>query len=251
MKYLALGPAGMGLFSIIGKLKSIEERIDLFQEISGSSAGAIIALLLGIGLTIDEILDKTMSVDTHALTSSFSLKSMITMYGCIDPTNCKCILRDICGGDPTFRDLKKKIYISAYNLERTQTEYFSRDTHPDMSVIDAVYRSCSIPFIFASDNMYVDGGLCEKVPLTPFLDKKNEDVLVIEIVSTTENTIKNFMDFAVCLVRNCMMNRYDYPQFTNRCKIQILTSQIAEFTMSMDDKLSLYIKGFKENIIYL
>ena len=251
-KCLALGPGGMGIFSILGSLKSIEERLDLFQEISGSSAGAIVALFLGIGLTVDQIFERLMKVDTNVFTRSVSLKNILSMYGGVSPTLCKDLLRELCGDiDPTFDELVKKIYISSYSLERSQTVYFSRDTHPKMKVIDAVYMSASIPFVFACENMHVDGGMCERIPMIPFLHRKNEEVYIIEINSTTEKNIKSFVNFAVSVVRTLMNNRVDYPQFTNRTRITIGTSQIAEFSMSTEDKLSLYIKGFKENIISL
>lgn len=250
-KCLVLGPAGMGIFSIIGNLKSIEERLDLFHEISGSSAGAIVALFLGIGMSVDQIFDAIMGVDTSALSTTVSLKNILTMYGGISPEYCKDILRNICGGDPTFSELKKKVHISAYNLELSRTDYFSTDSHPTMKVIDAVYMSASIPFIFASQNMYVDGAFSETIPLAPFLQYKNEDVYIIEVLVTSEFKIRNFTDFSVSIIRNIMRNRHDYPQYTNRVKIYIDTQQMTEFTMSTDDKLTLYIKGFKEKIIYL
>jgi len=63
MKYLVLGPASMGIYSIIGALKARETELVNVKEISGSSAGAIIALFLGVGMSIDEILETSLSLD--------------------------------------------------------------------------------------------------------------------------------------------------------------------------------------------
>ena len=57
MKYLVLGPASMGIFSMIGVLKGLESKLVDVKEISGSSAGSIIALFLALGVSIDEILN--------------------------------------------------------------------------------------------------------------------------------------------------------------------------------------------------
>ena len=57
MKYLVLGPAGMGIFALIGTLKAREKELVDVKEISGSSAGAILALFLGVGMSVDEILE--------------------------------------------------------------------------------------------------------------------------------------------------------------------------------------------------
>ena len=55
MKYLVLGPASMGIYSLIGALKARESELVDVKEISGSSAGAILALFLGVGMSVDEI----------------------------------------------------------------------------------------------------------------------------------------------------------------------------------------------------
>ena len=251
MKYLVLGPSGMGIYGIIGNLKSIEERLDLFQEISGSSAGSIIALMLGVGLTVDEITKRLLEIDTTRLSTSVSLRNILNMYGGVCPGVSKQILKELAGCDPTFSELKRKIHVSSYNLKRSQTEYFSRDTHPNMNVIDAVYKSCSIPFVFGCLDMCVDGGLCEKLPLVPFLHHKNEDVYIIETCAATEPDISDFISYASCITRNLILNRVDYPQYTQRIRIPLTVSQVADFNMSQEDKLKLYIKGFKENIISL
>jgi NTE family protein len=57
MKYLVLGPASMGIYSMIGTLKALESKLVDVKEISGSSAGAILALFLALGMSIDEILE--------------------------------------------------------------------------------------------------------------------------------------------------------------------------------------------------
>jgi predicted acylesterase/phospholipase RssA len=77
----------------------------------------------------------------------------------------------VCGCDPTFEELDMKIYVSAYCLNTSTTEYFSRDTHPKMKVIDAVCMSMAIPLIFAcgkyQGRTYVDGGTQEQYPMVP------------------------------------------------------------------------------------
>ena len=63
--------------------------------------------------------------------------------------------------------------------------YFSRDTHPDMKVIDAVIMSMSIPVVFATSmydgKTYVDGSTTEFHPVAPFYDKRPTDVAVVGV----------------------------------------------------------------------
>ena len=68
MKYLILGPCAMGIFSMVGTLKKIESQLESIEEISGSSAGSLIGLLLILGKSIDEILDILLKIDVPSLT---------------------------------------------------------------------------------------------------------------------------------------------------------------------------------------
>jgi preprotein translocase subunit SecF len=52
MKYLVLGPASMAIYSLIGCLKARESRLADVEEISGSSAGAILALFHDVIVTL-------------------------------------------------------------------------------------------------------------------------------------------------------------------------------------------------------
>jgi predicted acylesterase/phospholipase RssA len=181
-----------------------------------------------------------------------SLRNILNTYGGVCPRVAKQLIEELTGCDPTFSELKRKIYVSSYNLKRSQTEYFSSDTHPNMKVIDAVYKSCSIPFVFGCLDMYVDGGLCEKLPIAPFLQHRNEEVYIIETTEISEpDDINDFISYASCITKNLIMNRVDYLQYTQRIRIPISMTQVVDFKMSQEDKLKLYIKGFKENIISL
>lgn len=253
---LVLGPGGLGMFSMIGSLKSIEERIDCFDEISGSSAGSMLALFLGVGLSVDTILERCLGVDIRDVVGHFKLKSLLANFGLMSSEKCRDTLVQVCGCDPTFRELKTKIYVAAYCVNRSQTVYFSRDTHPDMHVIDAVCMSISIPLIFASvpykGDIYIDGCTMEVLPLTPFLMNRSEDVVIIctESMDTAQNELTSVVDYISCLFSKISKFRPDFPQFTQRLSTSIDTYQSINFDMTLEEKLTLYAKGFKEKIIY-
>ena len=144
MKYLVLGPASMGIFSLIGALKARETALADVREISGSSAGAILALFLALGMSVDEILDLSLSLDIPTFVK-IRLGSFFNKFGFVDMGPIRKKLIDICGSDPTFSDLDMKIYVSAFCLNTSETVYFSKDSHPDMKVIDGMYEhGCTI-----------------------------------------------------------------------------------------------------------
>jgi len=83
MKYLVLGPASMGIYSLIGALKAHETALTDVQEISGSSAGAILALFLALGMSVDEILDISLSLNIPSFVK-IRLGSFFNKFGFVD-----------------------------------------------------------------------------------------------------------------------------------------------------------------------
>tara|TARA_B110000977_G_scaffold13286_1_gene16827 strand:+ start:10529 stop:11254 length:726 start_codon:yes stop_codon:yes gene_type:complete len=239
----------MGIFSLIGALKARETALADVREISGSSAGAILALFLALGMSVDEILDLSLSLDIPTFVK-IRLGSFFNKFGFVDMGPIRKKLIDICGSDPTFSDLDMKIYVSAFCLNTSETVYFSKDSHPDMKVIDAVCMSMAVPFIFAcgsyENRTYVDGGVKEEFPLTPFLDKKPHEITCMKIkmdriYQDTIDTPKQFVD---TIIRSALSNRVvcDMP-------IEIIETNVGDinvfnFSMDYEQKVKLYTIGY-------
>tara|TARA_Y100000389_G_scaffold39205_1_gene33624 strand:+ start:2412 stop:3173 length:762 start_codon:yes stop_codon:yes gene_type:complete len=249
MKYLVLGPASMGIFALIGGLKARESQLVDVQEISGSSAGSILALFLAMGMSVDEILETAVSIN---ISNFFKIKlgSFFTKFGFVDMQPIRKKLVDICGSDPTFDDLEMKIYISAFCLNTSETVYFSKDSHPDMKVIDAVCMSMAVPFIFSCgtymDKTYVDGGMKEEYPLTPFLDKKPYEITCMKVIINQiyQEDINTPRLFVETLVRSALSNREKYEKPVEELEIHIGDTNIFDFSMSYEEKIRLFNTGY-------
>ena len=249
MKYLVLGPASMGIYSLIGALKARESSLADVKEISGSSAGAILALFLAVGMSVDEILDVSLSLDIPNFVK-IRLGSFFNKFGFVDMGPIRKKLVDICGGDPTFNELETRIYISAFCLNTTETVYFSKDTHPNMKIIDAVCMSMAVPFIFAcgkyEDRMYVDGGTKEEFPLTPFLDKKPHEVTCVRIKMNKiyRETIDNPKQFVDVIVRSALSNREIINLPIDVVEINVGDTDVFNFNMEYEEKIRLFNMGY-------
>ena len=249
MKYLVLGPASMGIYSLIGALKARESSLADVAEISGSSAGAILALFLAVGMSIDEILETSLSLNIPNFVK-IRLGSFFNKFGFVDMTPIRKKLVEICDGDPTFRELDTKIYISAFCLNTTETVYFSRDTHPDMKVIDAVCMSMAVPFIFAcgkyEEMTYVDGGTKEEFPLTPFLDKKPHEVTCIRIKMDKifRESIDNPKEFVDIIIRSALSNRETFNSPIDIVEVNVGDTDVFDFSMDYEDKVRLFNMGY-------
>ena len=251
MEYLVIGPGAMGGFSMLGYLKTIEESLDNIQEYSGASAGAIISVFLALGFSIDDILYKLAELEGNKLVK-LNLKCFMNKYGLVDLKPIRDKFVNIFESDPTFLDIEKKIYISAFCVNTSKTVYFSKDTHPNMKVIDALCMSIAVPFIFSSYRyegmVYVDGGTLETLPSTPFLDKKTNKVLCIRMKMETEfiQDITSPKQFAEALIASTLNNRQQ--NVLKNCKvvdIDIGQVDVFNFNMTYEEKLKLYLKGME------
>ena len=143
-----------------------------------------------------------------------------------------------------------KIYISAFCMNTSETVYFSKDTHPDMKVIDAVCMSMAVPFIFAcgkyNGETYVDGGMKEEYPLAPFYDKKAHEITCIKIKMNRvyQEDIQTPKEFVQTLVRSALSNRIKYDTPIEIIEINVGDADVFDFNMDYEEKLRLFNTGY-------
>ena len=61
---------------------------------------------------------------------------------------------------------------------------FNIDTTPNVLLLDAIYASMSLPFIFKpykiGNELYIDGGVTNNIPIKSFYNINNENILIIQ-----------------------------------------------------------------------
>ena len=251
--YLVIGPAAMGIYAFIGSLTVLD--LNKIEEVSGSSAGSILGLFICMGKTVEEILDFCLHVNLKELTT-MNLLTLITKFGLISHDPIKKVLTNFCG-NPTFKELKKKLYVTSFCINRSETEYFSVDTYPDMSVIDAVCMSMTVPFLFETIKYnsftYLDGGTLELVPSMAFINKDPKNVVVLRLLINKNyvpeiKTIKDFINGVIQLAVNSKsMEKTIYKEI----HVDIGLVNIFNFLMEEDDKLKLYLLGYQTALTQL
>ena len=249
-KYLAIQGAGVGLYAYVGWMIQNKESIITLDEVSGSSAGAIIALLWGLGWDPQRILEASLSVDLKRA-SEYSISNLFSTYGFMNYTLIRETILNVIGFDPMFKDLKRKIHIAAYCLNKRTTHTFSVDSHPEMSVIDAAIMSLSIPLVIGAfkynGNYYIDGSFGEEWPITPFLNKNPDHViqLGIELHHTPAddkiNSLRRFL--TSFLISITTIRHKDYTNFkTFRIKMENNFNCI-DFSIDYESKVKLVLLG--------
>ena len=247
MRYLVLGPGALGFYAMLGYLTKIEHELSDVEEISGASAGALAGFFLLSRKSLRDIFEATINIDMVELTK-VDLKTFINSFGFINHELIKQKLIEIWGGNPTFKELPKKLYVSAYCIDTLEVEYFSRDTHPDMRVVDAVCASISIPFMVSSffykGKRYIDGSTNELVPIGPFLNKNFADVLCIEMCQHhAQKPVETIVDYFKCIAITVMKIRQHYVDVPRKI-LDVSQFDILDLRAPFETRMKLFTLGY-------
>ncbi|MDP4912649.1 MAG: patatin-like phospholipase family protein [Pseudomonadales bacterium] len=181
------GIAYLGALDVLGS-KGILEAI---ERIGGTSAGAINAVLLGLGFTLKETRDILWALDFNAfMDDSWGIvhdtERLLHEFGWYKGDFFRAwigkLIRSKTGNsESTFADLEalkasrgfKSLYFMGTNLSTGYSEVFSAAHTPRACIADAVRISMSIPLFFAArrsarGDVYVDGGMLDNYPVKLF-----------------------------------------------------------------------------------
>ena len=257
MKNLIIGPGAMGFFlylGVISKLKR-EAQLEDLEAISGASAGGLLGFLFcATKGDPTKVLDFALTVPVKQIMKP-NIRCLIKDYGIIPYTKVRKVLVDACKAfigkdDVTFQELYDrypvKLHISAYCVDFMKTVYFSVDSAPTMSVLDAVCATIAIPFLFSSVKLkdgwnYIDGGSAEVIPGGPFL---GQDAFAMKLAWSRLEKVKDLKSYALSILYSTMKLRhtYDFPLID----IDVQGDDIYDFSASNDAKLKMFLKGFEQ-----
>ena len=195
-KNLVFEGGGVKGIAYVGALEKLNERgiLQNIERVAGTSAGAMVAVLVGLGYNAKDICDILWSINfQNFMDSSWGyirdINRLINDYGWYKGD----FVRDLMGGDikdktgdseTTFGQLQamkekgkpfKDIHLIGADLSTGYSKVFNADTTPDVKIADAARVSMSIPLFFAAvkgvngdDHVYVDGGLLDNFAVKVF-----------------------------------------------------------------------------------
>jgi predicted acylesterase/phospholipase RssA len=162
---LAIAGAGTIGGAEVGACMALDEVPNLeIEKVAGVSAGSIIAALVAIGKSVEEIKDITIDADYASLINESIFNLMFH--------------KTICSSGPVQKWLKKitnqlqmKDVVIPLKIITTDAvegvpQVWSSEEHPNMYIWEAVYSSMAIEFVFPPyQNRYVDGGTLRNIPV--------------------------------------------------------------------------------------
>ena len=256
---IAIGPGAMGFFLYLGVLSKLKQegRLDNLDEISGASAGGLLAFLfLATKGDLPKVLDYALDVPVKQIMKP-NLKNFMKNYGLVSPTKIRKVLSDACTKfigrpDITFEELYAwhpiKFHVSAYCVDLMKTDYFSVNSTPKLSVLDAVSATIAIPFLFSTVKIgewtYIDGGAAESTPSGPFLGRSS-DVLAMKIALSRPTPVIDLKSYALSILNSTIKLRAAYEVPT--LDIDVTDSDVFDFGASNDGKLRMFMKGHATN----
>jgi predicted acylesterase/phospholipase RssA len=185
-----------------------------------------------------------------------NLKNFMKSYGLVSPTKIRKVLSDACikfigQPDVTFEELYAwhpiKFHVSAYCVDLMKTDYFSVNSTPKLSVLDAVSATIAIPFLFSTvkigDWTYIDGGAAETTPSGPFLGRS--EVLAMKLGWSRPAPVTDLKSYATGILYSTMKLRavYELPTLD----LDLGDSDVFDFGASNDGKLRMFMKGHATN----
>ena len=179
---------GVKGIAYVGALAILEEKGILPQitRVGGTSAGAINAVLLGVGYTREEMLEILLDLDFRSfLDDDWGIvrdtARVLREYGWYKGDFFhdwigSLIEKKVGNAHATFNDIHgrgREMYFIGTNLSTRFSEVFSFEHTPRMRIADAVRISMSIPLFFsavtsARGDCYVDGGVLDNYPIKLF-----------------------------------------------------------------------------------
>lgn len=269
---IILGPGGIKGFSFLGALVVFEKYgyLDSVTTYGGVSVGSIISLLIIAGYKIKEIVTEAADTSLFQDISSISLNNIRAGGGLISNEPIKRKLSELLckklGKVPSMKQLYMATglnYMSVtFNVDKDDVEYFTHETNPNISCVDAAMLSMNIPFLFYqlkyNNCTYIDGAFGNPYPID-YYDNGKRNILGLYVSSeekersnSSEGTF-NYAHRAIQapisqlrknIISNCSLK-------CQHLKLYNTVSDISGISVSPQVKADMVNDGYKEAIQFI
>lgn len=185
IEYISFSGAGtrgasyLGVYSALENLTNYNEKKKNLKGFAGTSIGSLCALCLLIGLKSSEMIDLLSPIvssfdniapvfDISLMISNYGLDTGNTMKNAIKLVLNKAGLSETITLQHLSTFFPAKFICVSTNLTSMTHEFISSSTFPNLQVVDAVFMSMCVPFLFVpaelNNDLYIDGALSMNIP---------------------------------------------------------------------------------------
>jgi predicted acylesterase/phospholipase RssA len=237
IEHLVISGAGPNVFIQLGILENLHERsyfsMSNIKSIYGTSAGAIISILLILGVTIPEMKTYVFNRPWHKL-FVINFMQLNEIKGLISSTHLQDIIKPFMLANDipetyTLLDLYTKSGIDFHAFTTNVNDLVSVDlnhvTFPNMKLTDVVMLTASLPPLFSpvkyNDVHYMDGGVLNNCPIHSIQTEDYTNILIIDIttpiVFSEEFSFIEYIQFIVNKSLNILCEYESNKQYIKKC----------------------------------
>jgi len=240
--------------------------MDNVKTYCGTSIGAVISLLLICGYPPLDIFTEIYKTDNFfEIPENVQVTDLVHNMGILPIESFTKKIKDMIenkfGFVPTLAELKertgKTLRVTASNITKMRCEYYSHETHPNLSCLRAVELSSSLPILFQrirhEGDYITDGGLMDNFPLI-HVDDGVSKILAIAISKEYEDISfpedEEFISYFHRLIMLPMWANIEaklktYGQNTTLVVIKYKERAVFEINVDDDGKLQLFLLGYQ------
>lgn len=184
---------GLAYCGVLEALR-IKARYKNVHTVAGTSIGAFFACLWALDVTLEQmkaILCETFRNDEHTRFPIIQIEELFKgNLGMDDGDRLISSIRMLAPyvSDLKFSDLHptKSLVVCATRIPSMIPFYFSRETTPNVKVLDAVKASMSLPIlfkpVFIDGYMYIDGSITDHIPLASFTGVNKDAIAIFHVI---------------------------------------------------------------------
>tara|TARA_B100000575_G_C22945745_1_gene547180 strand:- start:312 stop:800 length:489 start_codon:yes stop_codon:yes gene_type:complete len=150
-----------------------------------------------------------------------------------------------------YEHTKINLVLKTTNITKYRIEYINHESDPELSMIDAIRMSSSIPLIFKpityKNQLYVDGGLCGNYPIEYNKTLKSKNFLGINI--KVKDKVEKVTDILSYISRLQMAptSPYDSTEKKKKNTIFIIVDELGfNFDKTTEEHLEILLRGYIE-----
>ncbi len=276
-KRLVLSSGGARIICHAGALKAFQEagKLVTVREFIGSSAGAIAAMALAIGYSVQELTDHLMGFDFSELQdpNAFDVENVMGLLDANGLDNGSTMLAYFSkileqrGFSPriTFAQLRRlrgvTLRVLATDVQNAAPFEFSPTRTPDVSILEGVLASVAIPFYFAprkaptatDEEWLADGGLLYHYPISYLSEQEQEEAIGVclctrhEVPPPQQVEEEPWLFFKRIIQLILQPPRLSHErQHHNTVYIETPPSFIVNFSLTQSDKKRLFESAYKQ-----